>query len=167
MLGALHTLLLIFPRVIRDGHDERHHAYFPGLKIVERSIVLAQTILAVTASSTIHQSDNLGPVSLASPVSRFLPVRWEWRSLLWKVLMRIKWYAVRETTRRVPGTYRACKKRQIIGLMLCCYFFYDLSKCDSGRLSHLFYINNQVVKAGFKWVIKVYILSIKKKNSCS
>ena len=31
-LGALHTLLLIFLRVIQDGHYEQHHLDFPGLK---------------------------------------------------------------------------------------------------------------------------------------
>jgi len=58
------------------------------------------------------------------------------------------------------------KKNQTIGLMLCCSCFYYLRKCDSGKLSHFFTLTiNQVVKAGFKlWVIRVYILSIKKKQ---
>jgi len=76
-----------------------------GSRIVERSIVLAQTSLGVTARFTIHQLDSRGPVPLTSLVSRFLHGRWEWQSLLCKGLTSIKWYVVCETTRRGPGTY--------------------------------------------------------------
>lgn len=62
----------------------------------------------------------------------------------------------------IPDTYWVNKNHQTIVLLLC-YCFYYLDKCDSGKPNDLSTLKvYQVGKEGFEPVITVYVLSIKK-----